>query len=367
MSRRNEGPKLRFLDKRGCYYIFWTENGRSRERSTGTADSEAAQVEFARFLQRYTRKLGPRDPSETLLTDLLTDYMESLEEGSSEAVRASYASDPLTEFFVGRVVTDVPGMVERYTQWRGRSPSTIRRELGIVQSAVRHGLKSQTLTRGVVIERPPESPAKERWLTRTEAAMLIAGALGFAPVLFDMRTRLPLQWKRVSRPQYHLALFILIGLYTGRRKEAILSLRWPKVDLARRRLDFRRDGEPETKKKRGQCTIPARLLPHLRRAKLHPHDLGHVITWEGEAIADIKTAFMNAVERVYLENVSPHTLKHTCASWLMQSGKDVFKISDFLSTSVPTLLKHYGHHNPDHQQEIADAISSRPQNVRRIR
>ena len=38
-----------------------------------------------------------------------------------------------------------------------------------------------------------------------------------------------------------------------------------------------------------------------------------------------------------------------------------------LATSVETLLKHYGHHNPDHQSEIAEAISSRPRNARRIR
>ncbi len=90
-----------------------------------------------------------------------------------------------------------------------------------------------------------------------------------------------------------------------------------------------------------------------------------VIKWEGKPVADIKTSFNNAVDRVYLENVSPHTLKHTAATWLMQSVKDPFKISDFLSTSVLTLLKHYGHHNPDHQNEIAEAISARPNIARK--
>ncbi len=365
MPRRNQGPKLKFLDKRKCFYIVWTENGRSRERSTGTADSAEAQVQFAAFLHRFTRKLGPRDPADVLVTDLLTDYLESLDPGTSEAERAAYAVVPLAEFFAGRTLSEFPAHIDRYSDWRRRSASTIRRELGIVQSAVSHSLKAQTLTRGVTFERPPDSPARERWLTRSEAAALIAGALGFAPVYYDIRKRHPLKWRRVARPQYHLARFILIGLYTGRRKEAILSLRWPKVDLFRRKIDFKRDGVAENKKKRGQCTIPHRLLPHLRRGKLHPHDVGHVITWEGSSIDDIKTAFSNAANRVHLEKVTPHTLKHTCATWLMQSGKDVFKISDFLATSVPTLLKHYGHHNPDHQSEIADAISARPQNVRR--
>ena len=178
--------------------------------------------------------------------------------------------------------------------------------------------------------------------------MLVAAALGFQPMAYDIENRMPMKWKRVSRPQYHLCLFILIGLYTGRRKEAILSLRWPKIDLVRNKIDFRRDGTPETKKRRGLCAIPTHI--------------GHVILWEGDAVGDIKTAFNNPVRRAYLTGVSPHTLKHTAATWLMQSGKDAFKISDFLATSVPTLLKHYGHHNPDHQNEIADAIGARPEN-----
>ena len=51
----------------------------------------------------------------------------------------------------------------------------------------------------------------------------------------------------------------------------------------------------------------------------------------------------------------------------MQSGKDPFKISDFLEASVPTLLKHYGRHNPDHQHEIADAIGARPATLQKAR
>ena len=51
MPRRNQGPRLRWLEKRKCFYIAWTEHGRSRERSTGTADREQAEIVFAEWLQ----------------------------------------------------------------------------------------------------------------------------------------------------------------------------------------------------------------------------------------------------------------------------------------------------------------------------
>ncbi len=367
MSRRNLGPKLKFLDKRGLFYIVWTEDRRSRERSTGTADSTTAQIELAQFLQRRTNGVRALEPSEFLVTDALTAYLEHLETVGKDCERAAYASVPLTEYFAGKSISDAPLLCVGFQRWRKVSNGTVRRDLGVLQSAIKHALEAQLITRHVVIKRPPEPPPRERWLSRTEAAMLVAGALGFQPIVFDIETRMPSKWKRVTRPQYHLALFILFGLYTGRRKEAILSLRWSKVDLVRGKIDFRRDRTAETKKKRGFCSLPTRLKPHLVRAKGEGLNIGHVIQWEGAAIENIKTAFNNAVRRVYLKGVTPHTLKHTAATWLMQSGKDPFKVSDFLATSVPTLLKHYGHHNPEHQHEIADAIGARPGTPQKVR
>ncbi len=288
MVRRNLGPTLQFLSKRGCVYIVWTEGGRSRQRSTGTADSAKAQIEFALFLQRYTRHAGARDPSEVLVTDALTTYLEHREAAGKDCARAAYASVPLTKFFVGKSIADVPALCISFQNWRKVSASTVRRDLGVLQSAIKHALENQLISRLVIIRRPTESPARERWLTRTEAAMLVASALGFQPIAYEIETHLPMKWKRVCRPQYHLCLFILIGLYTGRRKEAILSLRWPKIDLVRNKIDFRRDGTPEAKKKRGLCAIPTRLKPHLVCARGTGHNFGHVILWEGEAIGDIK-------------------------------------------------------------------------------
>ena len=365
MARRSIGPRLRFLKKRGAFYIVWTEGGRTRERSTGTTDSAKAQIELAQFLQRYTQKSGAKEPTEILVTEVLSNYLQHLEAAAKDCERAAYASMPLAEFFVGKTLAEVPTLCPSYLKWRKVSASTVRRDLGVLQSAIKHSYQSQLITRTVVVSRPPESPPRERWLSRSEAARLLAAALGFQPTAFDITSRLPLAWRRVCRPQYHLCLFLLVGLYTGRRKEAVLSLRWPKVDLIRGKIDFRRDGTAETKKKRGLCAIPPRLRPHLVRARGNGHKIGHVIVWEGEAIEDIKTAFNNAVKRAYLTNVTPHTLKHTAATWLMQSGTDPFKISDFLATSVPTLLKHYGHHNPDHQNEVAAAIGARPKLAKR--
>ena len=91
MPRRNSGPRLRFLQKRGIYYIVWTENGRSRERSTGTSDRKLAESALADFLHVRARDAGPREPKEILVTDILGDYGE---ERGTETAAPRAASRP---------------------------------------------------------------------------------------------------------------------------------------------------------------------------------------------------------------------------------------------------------------------------------
>ena len=76
MPRRNQGPRLRWIGKRNCFYIVWTEHGRSRERSTGTADRKQAEVVFAEWLQLRGRRNGPSDPAAILVTDVLNLYLQ---------------------------------------------------------------------------------------------------------------------------------------------------------------------------------------------------------------------------------------------------------------------------------------------------
>ena len=96
-------------------------------------------------------------------------------------------------------------------------------------------------------------------------------------------------------------------------------------------------------------------------------DLGYVLHINGARIKDIKKGFAASCERAGLEGVSPHTLRHTAATWLMQAGTDVWQASGFLSMSTETLQRVYGHHHPDYQREAAENIGKRPQNVRVIR
>jgi integrase len=345
MPRRNQGARLRWLDKRKCFYITWTENGRSRERSTGTEDRERAEAIFGEWLHLRRRRDGPSDPAQTLVTDVLNDYLKERGPKVAAPGRIAYAVLALTDFFEGNTVADVtPQTCGRYVEKRGRSNGTVRRELGVLRSAINYAHRCGRITRPVAVELPERPEPRDRWLTRDEAARLIRAA-------------------RTPQARLYMPLFILIGLYTGRRKEAILSLRWPQVDLNTKLIDFEIAGRKRTNKKRGKVPIPARLLPHLRRARKRGADLGYVLHINGERIGDIKKGFAGACERAKIEGVCPHTLKHTAITWSMQAGTDPWQAAGYFATSVETLLRVYGHHHPDYMRETAERIGRRPQNV----
>lgn len=137
----------------------------------------------------------------------------------------------------------------------------------------------------------------------------------------------------------------------------ILSLRWAQVDLDAGRINFNPPGRRQTNKRRPRVPIAPQLLPHLRRARQRGTDLGFVIHRDGQRLGDIKKGLAAACKRAGLEGVSPHVLRHTAATWLMQADVLLWEASGFLGMTKETLERVYGHHHPDFLKNAARAFS----------
>lgn len=122
------------------------------------------------------------------------------------------------------------------------------------------------------------------------------------------------------------------------------------------------EGKRETKKRQPPVPIPPRLLAHLQRWKAKGLVWRHVIEWYGEPIKSVKTAFKSAASLAGLgTDVTPHTLRHTAATWLMQAGVDKWEAAGFLGMSVEMLDRVYGHQHPLYLRQAANAIGYRRQ------
>ena len=65
-----------------------------------------------------------------------------------------------------------------------------------------------------------------------------------------------------------------------------------------------------------------------------------------------------------MPEVTPHTLRHTAATWLMRKRADLWEAAGFLGMSVEQLERTYGHHHSDHLKGARDAVDRRPGAVR---
>src|SRR5262249_21063336 len=257
-------------------------------------------------------------------------------------------------YFGDKVLSDVNGTICRtYVKRRG-SIAAARRELEDLRAAINHHRREGLCSAIVEVVLPEASPARERWLTREEAARLLWAAWHYREVQKGKPTG--------RRSRQHIARFILLALYTGTRAGAICGAAlqptvgrgW--IDVARGVFYRRPEGERETKKRKPPVPLPPELHGHVGRWKRRGPRFA--VEWLGEPVSSIKKAFRAVAEDAGLgPNVTPHVLRHTAATWLMQAGTDPWEAAGFLGMTVETLMNRYGHHHPDYLSDARGAFS----------
>jgi integrase len=266
----------------------------------------------------------------------------------------------LNDFFGKKYLGEINGQLCRAYARSRESQSSARHDLEDLRAAINHHrLEGLHNTIHSVVLPPKETP-RERWLERAEAAKLFEAAYRFSEAYNRKRSKV------------HIARFILIGLYTGTRAGVIAQTALqrepgrPYFDLDRGLYYRRPENVAENKKRRPTVPIPPRLLAHLRRWKRM--GARYAVEWNGRPIKRLDESFRFLVDEVGLEGqVTPHTLRHTCVTWLLQAGKSPWEVAGFVGMSVATLQKTYGHHHPDHLSDVLDAFNrqrfpTKPQN-----
>lgn len=375
MPKANSGARLR-LNDRGIYEIHWTDAGRSRRSSTRTCDLKSAQKVLAAFLtldgqERRAAEQGPR-----LVMDALGDpdapdgedyWHEHVLPKVVDKVRIRYNYTYLLKHFGVMAIeaitpTDVRAYVRDRKAGRLGRPSvnhTISRELATLNAALNHDVKEKRLQHNdkPFIELPGKSPPRDRWLTYPEAERLLAAAV----------ERVALVEKNKERPT-RIYRFIMLALETASRKTALLELRRKQVDLARGLIYLNPTGRQQTNKRRPPVAISSRLRPVLEETLLTIPDDPDTFILDHDG--DIRTSFGNAVVRAGLghfdakgevvSDVTPHTLRHTKATWMAQAGVDFWKIAGLLGDTVATVEKNYAHHHPDYQRDAVEVGPGAP-------
>ena len=263
MPRPAKPPRL-WLHARAGRASEWVilDRGRQHRTGCGAGDRAGAEQALAAYIQgKYRPEAKGGRLADLRINDVMLIYLQERTPSVANPQFLAHTARPIIEWWGLRTLADIRGATCReYVAWRTAqtargstrriSDQTARHELKTLRAAIGHYHREHGPLDAVpAVTLPEMAGGKDRWLTRSEAARLL--------------------W--AARHNRRLRRFLLLGLYTGTRRDAILRLQWGPslmsgyIDLEAGVLHRKGGRERATKKRRPSCRIPEALLPHLRR------------------------------------------------------------------------------------------------------
>lgn len=357
--QREKGPRLWIEERKGRDPVYVIRDG-EKKLSTGLPPErfEEARQELAAYIaKQYAPEPYKAPAADIPVAEVLAYYLKRVlknaDRKNTKSARLSAGTRKihvanLHTFWGDLTLADVKtSKCEEYEEHRRAQPprrgmrkgaesvglGTIRQELKTLGLAISVWHGESPLPALPIVWKPDEPPPKVRYLERHEAARMLRAS------------------RRLGFP--HITRYIMLGIYTGTRDDRMRRLRWVKAshdgyfDLDLGVLYRAGFAEEKTSKQAPPMVLPDRLLTHVRRWAASDTGLSHVITYRGQPVGDIHKAWASTVKAAGLgPDVTPHTLKHTAITWMLQDGRRVWEVSEDTGTSAKTIEEVYGHHRP---------------------
>jgi integrase len=312
------------------YWCRFTLGGRRIRHSTGATDRKTAE-EFEHRLQgriwRETR-LGER-------TGNWNQAVKKWSEGRRVRDSTQHRDKEITAWFsvaigqlpLSSINSDVIDSAKKRLI-RNRAPATANRYLAVMRAILRAAVNWGWLGHAPQIQLFTLAQIEPRFITRDQFATLLE--------------ELPAHMKPVAQ----------FAVLTGLRTKNIRELVWSRVDLERAHVWI-----PAQSTKGGRAIGIAlsedavTVLKGINRTESQER----VFLFKGRPVSNAygKAAWRKACKRAGLAGLRFHDLRHTWASWLMQSGVPAYAIQSLGGWASPKMVERYAHLSPEHLKQYA--------------
>jgi len=334
-----------------CYDISYKADGKKVWEKVGWASEGysaklAAQVRAERMRTlRHGEEVIPIQKRRKLrktLNDVASKYFEwQGENGKPRAYTDERAYNKHIKDGLGRkVLSEIhPFLLEKFKselKEKGLAPATIRDILGLIRvifnAARRWGLYEHN-NPCVQVHMPKVSNERVRFLSPEEARSLLE------------------ELKKRSHITYEMAF---ISLHAGLRFSEIARLRAKDIDMQNGMIYI-------TQSKNGR----ARMVPMtdalkelFRNRNLQEPESLLFTDRKGQVLKSVSRTFDRTVEFLKLnegiqdrrQKLIFHSLRHSCASWLVQAGVPLYTVAKILGHSSIKMVERYAHLSPEGQQ-----------------
>lgn len=213
---------------------------------------------------------------------------------------------------------------------KGNSGARINRKMVTLRKCLKYAVDQEWLANLPKFEREEEGQGRERFLSEREADKLISN---------------------LSSPYREFATFLL---QTGARYGEAKALRWE--DISPNAVTFRWS---TTKGKR------TRVLPLSASASAALRAFtGQEMPFQNVSYDEWNRRFAAAKKAAGITDpeVVGHTLRHTCASWLVQRGVDIRRVQKWLGHSSVKTTEKYAKLLASDLSSLADVLDTGPAN-----
>jgi len=317
--------------------VWWIDifhQGKRVRKSTGTEVKQDAQqfhdhVKHELWLEKQIKSI----PNKTWMDAVVRWLEESKHKRSlaTDKIHFAWLDQYLRNKRLSDIDRDLIEAIAKKKEKMNVSLTTVNRILELIRAILNRAQKEWGWLVSVPVIRMRKVENKRiRWLTKLEANRLVK-----------------------ELPE-HLKGMAVFTLATGLRESNVTQLKWNEINLTKKHALIHAD---ESKSKRD---IPVPLNKQaiaILKVQQGKHPV-YVFTYQGKPVTRCNNhAWRKALTRAGIKNFRWHDLRHTWASWHVQSGTPLHELQQLGGWSNYEMVLRYAHLSSDHLQNAAERIT----------
>ena len=296
----------------------------------------ASQFIYKIESDRQTRASYSSRNDTMTFSELVSEYLDNDYQGSrakQQKARAKHWVDLLGDRSIVDITTgDISDGINRLSPQLNNA--TKNRYKAVVSVVFSYACRQYGLVQNPVknIRSLPESRGRTRFLSNNERSRLFKACRGS-------------QWGK-------LYLLVLLAITTGARRGELLGLEWNDIDFDRRLAHIKttKNGEPKV------LPLTEDVMTELDKIRGQEP----VLLFNSEIKLDkpfeFRKQWIKVLKEAGIEEFRFHDLRHTCASYLAQSGASLLEIADVLGHKQISMTARYSHLCVDHKQKLINNV-----------
>ena len=323
--------------KKGVVYRVYIKKKGVR-RISKSFDSKRLAVQFVNSIESDRNKLlaYTQSKSHTLLSVVIDKYLSSEYKGTrvnDERRKLSFWLEALgdkpiidiTTVDINEAISTLPSHFKN---------ATINRYISAISVVFSYACRQYGLHTNPVRNIPslPENNERIRFLSEAERTRLFSSCRAS-------------QWDK-------LYLLVLLAITTGARKGELTKLRWNDIDFDRRTayVATTKNGQPKV------LPLTDSVIRELQLFDTKDSSLIFASKIKEEVAYCFTKPWKKALEDAEIKDFRFHDLRHSCASYLAQSGASLLEIADVLGHKQISVTKRYAHLCIEHKSSLINRV-----------